>query len=667
MLDPRLISTILPNPSPVVNPLPVANVNPETYNVGNAREREMKRLLLVLAIISLLVVGCQDKQYDLTISSNGSGSINPSAGTYTFNDGKSVTITATPASGWKFDGWSGDASGDQSPLAIEMDEDKNIIALFSRIKYGLTMSTNGEGTTTPPIGVNTYYAGDLVNITATPAKYWKFDGWSGDSAGADATTNVQMNANNSVTANFSKIKYLLALTANGSGTTTPTLGQHNYDAGTMVDITAIPADGWKFDNWSGDMSGTSASLSIEMNENCNISANFSRIEYTLTINLNGQGVVTPKQGQITFHQGSAVTVSATPADGWGFSGWSGDVTNSSPTTTVVVNSDMTVTANFYLTSTMSQQFQSPMQATLSKKLIPRTYQWSYGWDTWTWEFPWIEGLYDLFRALPRPPTADYSVYVTNPYDDPLIEMLVERIEEAAQRKGYSEYETVSFVAAFVQSLPYTSDSVTTGFDEYPRYPIETLVDNGGDCEDTSILMAALLNEMGYGTILISPPNHLAVGVLGSEEIYGTYWELDGGKYYYLETTGDGFELGEIPPEYMGSTARLYELIPVPITTHEWESVRSYSLFGQSYYELEIRVDNLGTATAYGLSVVTAFDAGDNMIWNRTESSLFDLEPRYRETIRMQVKVPRDEYTRVIVSVMQNGFAISRTYSDWFVP
>ena len=623
--------------------------------------------LTLLILAAFVASGCQDTQYDLTISSNGSGSTNPSAGTYTFNDGKSVTIIATPASGWKFDGWSGDALGSQSMLVIELDKDKYISANFSRIQYGLTVSTNGEGTTIPPLGVNTYYAGDLANITASPADNWKFDRWSGDTTSADAIATIRMDKHKSVTANFSKIQYALMLTANGSGTTTPILGAHNYDAGTVVNVTAVPANGWRFDSWSGDVLGTNPSISLEMDGNHNISANFSRIEYTLTINLNGQGVVTPKQGQITFHQGSVVTVSATPADGWGFSGWSGDVANSSPTTTVVVNSDMTITANFYLTSTMSQQFQAPVQAPLSEKLIPRTYQWSYGWDTWTWEFQWIEGLYDFFRALPRPPTADYSVYVTNPYDDPLIEMLVEQIEEAAQRKGYSEYETVSFVAAFVQSLPYTSDSVTTGFDEYPRYPVETLVDNGGDCEDTSILLAAILNEMGYGTVLINPPNHLAVGVLGGEEIYGTYWELDGGKYYYLETTGDGFQIGEIPPEYANTTAHLYELLPVPIITHAWESVRSYSLLGRSYYELEIRVDNQGTATAYGLSVTAAFDAGDNMVWNRTESSSFDLEPGYRETIRMHVKIPRDEHTRVIVSVMQNGFAISRTYSDWFVP
>ena len=41
-------------------------------------------------------------------------------------------------------------------------------------------------------------------------------------------------------------------------------------------------------------------------------------------------------------------------------------------------------------------------------------------------------------------------------------------------------EKVNLVITFVQSLPYTSDSVTTAFDEYPQYPMETLVEYGGN-------------------------------------------------------------------------------------------------------------------------------------------------------------------------------------------
>ena len=68
-------------------------------------------------------------------------------------------------------------------------------------------------------------------------------------------------------------------------------------------------------------------------------------------------------------------------------------------------------------------------------------------------------------------------------DDYYIQSLVDGLKTAASNKGYSAYETVEYVITFVQSLTYTVDDETTPWNEYPRYPIETLFDRGGDCED----------------------------------------------------------------------------------------------------------------------------------------------------------------------------------------
>ena len=67
---------------------------------------------------------------DLTISVNGQGTTNPSVGTYKYDSDTQVTITASPASSWKFDHWSGDASGTSSTIVITMDSDKDVIAYF---------------------------------------------------------------------------------------------------------------------------------------------------------------------------------------------------------------------------------------------------------------------------------------------------------------------------------------------------------------------------------------------------------------------------------------------------------------------------------------------------------------------------------------------------------
>ena len=68
--------------------------------------------------------------HDLTINVDGQGTTNPSVGTYEYDSGTQVTITASPASGWEFDHWSGDASGTSPTIVITMDSDKDVTAYF---------------------------------------------------------------------------------------------------------------------------------------------------------------------------------------------------------------------------------------------------------------------------------------------------------------------------------------------------------------------------------------------------------------------------------------------------------------------------------------------------------------------------------------------------------
>ncbi len=80
-------------------------------------------------------VDCSSSSYttpDLTINVNGQGTTNPSPGTYTYDDGTQVTIAASPASGWIFDHWGGDASGTSNTIAITMDSSKDITAYFTQ-------------------------------------------------------------------------------------------------------------------------------------------------------------------------------------------------------------------------------------------------------------------------------------------------------------------------------------------------------------------------------------------------------------------------------------------------------------------------------------------------------------------------------------------------------
>jgi len=205
---------------------------------------------------------------------------------------------------------------------------------------------------------------------------------------------------------------------------------------------------------------------------------------------------------------------------------------------------------------------------ISGIIVTQHYRWEFSpsWfssSEWTWDLPISLGTYFSYHYKERPESwRDWINIVNDPDDDYYINSMVQHINSAAYSKGFTESEKVNFVISFVQSLPYTVDSVTTDWNEYPRYPLETLFDRGGDCEDTSILVAALLDRMGYDVCLLflSHENHCAVGI-ALDGVSGSYYEHDGSNYYYLESTGDGWEIGDIPSSFTDTRAYIYPVNP----------------------------------------------------------------------------------------------------------
>lgn len=117
--------------------------------------------------------------------------------------------------------------------------------------------------------------------------------------------------------------------------------------------------------------------------------------------------------------------------------------------------------------------------------------------------------------------------------------------------------TVRAAIDVVQALPYVPEPLDGDADEYVKFPAETLV-GGGDCEDSAVLLASILRSAPFGRrcAMIQPPNHMGVGTAG-ESFVGTYYRRDGTRYFYVETTGQGWEVGELPPEYAEETALVF--------------------------------------------------------------------------------------------------------------
>ena len=149
--------------------------------------------------------------------------------------------------------------------------------------------------------------------------------------------------------------------------------------------------------------------------------------------------------------------------------------------------------------------------------------------------------------------------MTDKSDDEYLAGLAAKFKEAAEEENYSDLDMVKNIIFFVQSLEYVDDKVGTGYDEYPKFPLETLADQGGDCEDSAILLASLLRELGYGTVLVQFPNHMGVGVRGEDSLPGNYYEVDGVRYYYVETTSKGWSIGELPDQMKNQPAKILSL------------------------------------------------------------------------------------------------------------
>lgn len=121
----------------------------------------------------------------------------------------------------------------------------------------------------------------------------------------------------------------------------------NLTGSSDVAIEAIPADGYSFVGWTGDIMDNTNPATINMSCNKIVTANFVKTTYALTISVSGNGTTVPAAGTYTYDEGETVVISAIAADGWHLDSWIGSVVNAnSANATVTVSSNMTVRANF---------------------------------------------------------------------------------------------------------------------------------------------------------------------------------------------------------------------------------------------------------------------------------------------------------------------------------
>ena len=196
--------------------------------------------------------------------------------------------------------------------------------------------------------------------------------------------------------------------------------------------------------------------------------------------------------------------------------------------------------------------EAKLEATLNTE-IKLAYSFTFQTKKFAWEMSIPLKTYLYYKEKARiTDTSRYSTMATDNYADTQLAQLIRQINDAVLQYNYNKSDTVNLVGAFVQSLIFANNDVTTPYDNYPRYPVETLFDQTGDCEDTSILTAAILYRLAFNEVIFvfNAPKHVAVGVYVPATVGLDGWEYQAKRYIYLETTGDTWTLGHAPSEYV---------------------------------------------------------------------------------------------------------------------
>ena len=291
--------------------------------------------------------------------------------------------------------------------------------------------------------------------------------------------------------------------------------------------------------------------------------------------------------------------------------------------------------------------------------IYRVYTWNYKGTDWRWNVGFPTAGYDYYKSKSHSRENNYAEYALSSYDRTILQQIVQKFKDGGNQKGYTQNDNVLNIVSFVQSLPYTSDRVTTGYDEYPRYPLETLIDDGGDCEDTAILTVALLHEMGYGVVLIHLPGHMAVGIKGSDNLRGTSYEFQGEKYYYLETTGKGWGIGDIPDQYKNLEAEIVPLVQVPLMNMECSSTTESADGLFIYFHQQCTIENIGVGTAKNPKMhftAMALSKGTGMVWEPDQTiSLNDLTEGATGYAEATLRIPPNELTQIKYELYGDNF------------
>jgi len=288
-----------------------------------------------------------------------------------------ITLTATPDAGSVFAGWIGGCDGSEPTCTITLTTSETIVAVFDLAGgqgAALAVATLGAGTvTSAPPGIDcgtacsaTFSVGATVTLSAVPGPGYVFRGWTGACSGAACT--LVMNGPKSVTATFEPAppqSFVLAVSVSGAGKVASappgidcgTACTASFGAGTAVRLIATATGSSTFTGWSGACSGADPTCTVTVSAARSVAASFGEAppaSFFLSVSRTAGGTVSSSPSGIecgpdcaeVFPAGAVVTLTASAAPGFVFTGWTGDCTGVAVTCTLVLDRPRAVNASF---------------------------------------------------------------------------------------------------------------------------------------------------------------------------------------------------------------------------------------------------------------------------------------------------------------------------------
>jgi M6 family metalloprotease-like protein/uncharacterized repeat protein (TIGR02543 family) len=291
-------------------------------------------------------------RHTLTVQKNGTGSgtVTAPAGVgsgincgsqcaETYLHGVTVVLTAAASSSSSFTGWSDSGCPGSATCTITMNDVKTVTATFTAnpVNGVCGISNGGTFTTAPSIDLCT--SGITSGVSGSGPWSWSCNGeYGGTTAACSAAIQT----------------YSVVFQSGGNGSLTGSASQTIIYGHSATTVTAVPAVGYHFVNWTGTngfATTTANPLTVtNVTADQTITANFAIDTFSITFASGGNGSLSGDLSQTVNYGASATAVTAVPVANYHFVNWTGSggfvTTTANPLTVTNVTAAQAIIANF---------------------------------------------------------------------------------------------------------------------------------------------------------------------------------------------------------------------------------------------------------------------------------------------------------------------------------